>query len=1054
MCSIWERRVPIAWVERLHLRENGSYTIPMDRFVRPYLRDLAPQDQYKVLMACLYPRMSGHFQRKLSSLLMQGHLARIQQWFYTADALCATLLLLGEEGYESFDRLIHWSMENMANNYAMFQTKLKKFRKLLKKHLLVRCSLDGFQIPPDLRCMTTYLSVFRPYLQPEQSKEKFGQRVMLVTHTRATGLPDSVMIEESVRKFVRTINLPQREVHLNTEVLDQVTAPARFISGVKAKISAGSSACLESTRQNGGQTGELARITREEVLTGLYNLETMEFQSLDTPRQVRTPEDVLQYCIHQCKTNPSCLHVRVHVVCEPGKARLITVGSYPYMVLQNLFGHLWQDVCDRQPTRSGMRMTRHLWNFMFRDLSPAGEYLERVLRPGCEVFALSSDLETSTDYGNIAVASMIYHRLITHSARIPGFPVGLANFACDLYTSPRPVYNPDGTLLTIKRRGWFMGDPMTKVLLTLAQEYVYYSFGNQIIGSMVGDDLVVLSNSRTVLQAYIQCLKDIDFKVSDDDTFISRHYMTYCEELGVVPRTTQDTILTRMKKQKPLPYVDYPRVRLLIPFRSENDRFTFTDIGRFTQLGIECKWTRATNAQLLPMMADAVILQHVMVPRSPDTICPFYPEELAGDGSYHPDGAFVARMWQKEPHYGEITHRASDLLQRRFGYKFVRTDRRDIVTHKYRFWIERSRQAEFLARIPEDAIFPLKGNERLGNIILNASLTNFEAPEKTILKLLTEEYYTRILKGEGIHPPDLSQFEVHQVHMKRKEPVTDLDVQVFLDRWMNPGFRFRDIPEYFVLKDAIPKCWYLSLKWDWRDRIGVPPTDPELAVREMEAVYRFLRGETSAKDIESVLERLPDYLESDDFIVEDLAREINAGHIQTGSWVRLVSADRKLAHRIQDELGLHVIILEPLIDLLGYDYSVLAIVQRRGFNDPNIPTYRDPGAMRYVDIVLFEEGVYIGPSDLWVVCELSDIVCIHFMDHRVDGFVPSHHLTADEAYWVFEPNPDPKRDSRFDQWSKVDRIPTYRRNKKRHLVWKIGVKSQPQLAVTQDEFLQ
>jgi hypothetical protein len=73
-----------------------------------------------------------------------------------------------------------------------------------------------------------------------------------------------------------------------------------------------------------------------------------------------------------------------------------------------------------------------------------------------------------------------------------------------------------------------MGDPMTKILLTLAQQYAYIktyrhakNFNIPYIGTMVGDDLISLCTEREILKMHLKCLKDLGFMISDDDSYQS-----------------------------------------------------------------------------------------------------------------------------------------------------------------------------------------------------------------------------------------------------------------------------------------------------------------------------------------------------------------------------------------------------------------------------------------------------------------------------------------------------------------------------------------------------
>jgi hypothetical protein len=92
---------------------------------------------------------------------------------------------------------------------------------------------------------------------------------------------------------------------------------------------------------------------------------------LPDPQPVRSAEDLLNWAVQTALHRPIHVRsVRAHVVCEPAKARVITVASYAYMVIMYVFGHLWQKLIKTSNVRSGLVGSRHLWSFLKEDLHP------------------------------------------------------------------------------------------------------------------------------------------------------------------------------------------------------------------------------------------------------------------------------------------------------------------------------------------------------------------------------------------------------------------------------------------------------------------------------------------------------------------------------------------------------------------------------------------------------------------------------------------------------------------------------------------------------------
>jgi hypothetical protein len=82
-----------------------------------------------------------------------------------------------------------------------------------------------------------------------------------------------------------------------------------------------------------------------------------------------------------------------------------------------------------------------------------------------------------------------------------------------------------------------MGDPLTKLLLSWSQQFVFNKIWRGIprVGSHVGDDLIIVSPYKDKLIEHIHQLSRLGFKISIKDTVLSRRYIFFCEQLGEVP---------------------------------------------------------------------------------------------------------------------------------------------------------------------------------------------------------------------------------------------------------------------------------------------------------------------------------------------------------------------------------------------------------------------------------------------------------------------------------------------------------------------------------------
>jgi hypothetical protein len=928
-----------------------------------YLKEYSWSDQYRIIMSQLWIRdMSRHFQNKLTLLLRKGKLNQVEQWFHTADGLVLPLIILGCEDTTKIDRLTRFALENCANNYAQFISRLKQAKKRLRKYYATEMT-DRSLIRT--RDMSTYVSISMELIEVNLTDPSDYLRACLVlTQSRGTGLADGSMIRRALDKFARTITTPVKPLVMDPITLMEITRPARYVSGTTAKFSAGPTGCFESTREEGGQTAALANVCSRRCLRRLYNLRTLEvIQEFETPRVPHTAEEVLQWAVGFALDYPQLVRaVRAHAVSEPSKARVITIAPLAYMIIMHVFGHLWSGTLRRPEVRSGMTATRHLWKFLDENLHPKNG-LWNYLPGNQEIWALSSDLEEATDYGNPSVARQIWSQL-SHQSQMGSpafFPTGLAFLAKQLFCGPRYVYMPDGSILK-KERGWFMGDPMTKVILTYAQSYCYHR-AKVAVGSLVGDDILTLDHDVRKLEQHLQELRLLDFKVSEDDTFISRQLMFYCEEGARVPQRASHVPAVQIRRGvKSLGYIDYPRTRLLIPTKSELDRFSMTNVGRFSLLGKECIWVESTNPRAKQTFRRASVLQHLTVPQDADCLSPYLPIEIGGDGAYYGNAGFIARVYEaKARDYNEVTYRMRELMHNTYGYRYIRSERTNQTIHKYHLWAPIISKLEHF--IPEDAIVTPETEEH--RVILQSlRSSNLEDPTVSVMRLAKAAFYRSVLYGRipTVFRLDNRSRAFHRGHGEIRS-LNFTELVNFLRFWRNPGFSFRNQVKYFVRKDKIVTSDYLSLGWDFHPMpIEDDPEDSLGGIwgslpideigRNFQQVEEALYG--GAVSLPPRVENnLNLYVESDNWIIHKLSHREDLPDVCE---IALVSADIKLAHRIlrllrrNHPLNARVVVIHPVVYLLGRVWEL----------DPcpieSIEVIEDAGAIWHADLFYFEEG--------------------------------------------------------------------------------------------------
>jgi len=896
--------------------------------------------------------------------LYAGELHHVRAWFQTATAVCLPVLICSET-YTDFlevecDVLTNWVLENCAHNYARFQGELKSLKKRIRKQFALTMSLDGVECPG---FMTPYLRAMRMALDRSMidGPAGLGRFVLLWTQTRATGMADPKMIRDSLEKFEATVSDAGTSVHLEPEVVRKVCTCAVQTTGVQAKVSVGPTSCLESSRAKGGKTAYLSHLARHRCVRARYDYQTLE-ETLISPVPVRSAKDLVDWAVYVILHNPtytSC--VRVHGVAEPSKARTITVAPYAYQVLMGVFAHIFQPSLTARQVRSGLTADRHLWRFLTDVLNPQNKDWGSLIDEN--VYSLSTDLSEATDWGNRAVARQIWQALIV-AANNPDFPLGLAVLAKTKYCGKRFAFLPDGSgnyKLVIANRGWLMGDMMTKVILTLAHQYCCELSGLSVY-TLVGDDEIALDSDRRRLERHLQNLGLI-FKVSELDTFISQHFAFYCEEGSLVPQKVQDTPHVRMRRGQELDYLDYPRIRLLLPQVIETDAYSMTNIGRFALLGKETRWVHSVNTPACPYFDRAGLLQHILVPQEPDTLCPYTPLEIGGDGGFPYSPAFAAQVINdKSSNPRETLWRLSDLLNNKFGHKFVRTDRLDKVVNKYHLYLPKiTKLREILP--PESILDASEPAQRA--LFTSFKHSTIKDPQTVFFDIARGLYYQALLQGKTPVEPTFTidrQFSAGHTH----EPT--LDLHMFLETWKNPGFKFQDFWGYFVDTTKISTTNPMNLGWDWsehrRTRLETRKV-LDLWVKENvnlqdQSLPHILEMIREKKPLPSwMVSRLNLFIESDTYILHVLDRSLAEQEV-----IGLITRDQRLSLMVKRKLDAwrpqinHVVVcINPAYYLIGRMGEVEALCRPLGKPvDWSMPVIEDPGAMLYVDYTEFDDG--------------------------------------------------------------------------------------------------
>jgi hypothetical protein len=379
------------------------------------------------------------------------------------------------------------------------------------------------------------------------------------------------------------------------------------------------------------------------------------------------------------------------------------------------------------------------------------------------------------------------------------------------------------------------------------------------------------------------------WKVSMEDTFDSSHLMFYAEEGSMVPSGPSDTTRQSIWRGRTVGYLDYPRIRLLLPVKVETSTYSKTNVGRFSLLGKESKWVLDTASSVASRKFEiASVLQHLVVPRDIETLCPYVPQEIGGDGSFTSDADFFSEVIRlKSKDEAETLFRMKEQFSNLWSHRFVSTDKVRSGVHKQHLILPTLDR--FRSLIPERSVIVPPSEEH--RMLLDAVPRGLlETPMQSFTKIVKRLYYGHLFRGLAL--PSLRL----RADITAKRGGTPLSVlrtwfevdsrySQYLEQWRRPGFRYYDKEPYYVVpyrhKDV------MSMGWTWKVRPEPPPDESRLDVDQ------FLDVIMKGKDVPLILNRLQYFFETDP-LLEIRVRENPAVRGE----ILLVSWDKKLAGRI------------------------------------------------------------------------------------------------------------------------------------------------------------
>lgn len=515
--------------------------------------------------------------KRVYTLLSQGRpgYSRLKQFLMTTDSVILSLIFSFPEKFFSYhqtDKIAVSIMSNLLNSGDHFLKILKDFRKSLKKWYFTN---DGSElmVPRELgvfsyvKGLTRNQSVFEVY------------KISLLCQTRSSGTGSKIMLTQAFEKWRQTVTT---EYSFSDEVKEELDTQVHLLlsqaeirSGT-SRVSFGTSACYEVGQRQGGKWSILQTLFQQQKKVPVTDLETGEYTgNYIFPNYKNIGEYSFQYSLWRYKSGVPMNFCKGAFIKEPGKVRVVTSSQFFHATILHPFNHIGIDILKSVPClRDGLSASKNLWALY-----------KRIGRPfSPNLIGYCADLTAASDSGVRDFVTIVV-RLMRQIFSLPTWYMNVVN---QLLTMDRDVWFPELGERVISKRGWFMGDPGTKVILSV---FTGILIRNIPISANCGDNIACLSCED--MEKRVRRLVSISgMELSEEDSFQSKYWINYCEEYLKVPHSEYElaVINKRYKDGSFLPYLDYPRFRLVFDLKKETQDHSSTPMGKFDLFNKEISW--------------------------------------------------------------------------------------------------------------------------------------------------------------------------------------------------------------------------------------------------------------------------------------------------------------------------------------------------------------------------------------------------------------------------------------------------------------------------------
>jgi len=188
----------------------------------------------------------------------------------------------------------------------------------------------------------------------------------------------------------------------------------------------------------------------------------------------------------------------------------------------------------------------------------------------------------------------------------------------NLWPGPKDIY-VKGKKVGVQTNGVPMGDPLTKTNLSLAHP-ICEAYASKKVPNVIvvhdgnGDDFAAILGAETqdLINEWISqfniCAQMLGYEISEEDFFVTSSWGTYCEEVYHIPVDRFNTVRTgsKLKDNSYMPYLDHPKMRLVIDTRKDRRDYSSVKDGKYTLLGKDMEYAEQGHESGLFSVASAM----------------------------------------------------------------------------------------------------------------------------------------------------------------------------------------------------------------------------------------------------------------------------------------------------------------------------------------------------------------------------------------------------------------------------------------------------------------